>query len=60
MVELKDTKAAARYEPVAKGDDYCGICRFFLRKQNGCMKVTGFISARAWCKHFEEAANDNR
>lgn len=52
-IELKDTKEQARYEPVAKGDDYCGICRYFIRASNGCELVQGFISFRAWCKHFE-------
>jgi hypothetical protein len=51
--EPKASKQEAKYEPIAKHmSERCGICRFF-EKPDGCKKVSGVISPRAWCKYFD-------
>jgi hypothetical protein len=36
---------------------HCGICKYFLRDEQGCTKVSGHILARMWCKLY--APSDN-
>jgi len=47
----KISKDAARYTPIAKGDDHCYECRHFERP-NRCEKVDGLIASGGWCKLF--------
>ena len=49
---MKQTKEEVDYsEGMPKS--HCGICRYFIAKDQGCEKVQGHILARMWCKLFE-------
>lgn len=50
----KVTKSAAGYEDPAKGEEHCGICKFFEAiEPRHCSRVKGIIEAEAWCRLFK-------
>jgi hypothetical protein len=61
----KHTKKESRYEPVATGEDYCGICRYyepypryprrlekFESRKGTCKVVEGEVNFSGWSKYF--------
>lgn len=49
----KVSKSTAGYENPAKGEEHCGICKFYEQiEPEHCSRVKGVIESVAWCKLF--------
>jgi len=55
MVEVRESKQAARYTDKGTKAEHCSICDHYRREtsdEGHCTVVTGKVAAGGWCRHF--------